>query len=119
MIPKQHPRWISEPNANTLEDVLDAFSSHTSIKRIRRTVKTNEKFSFKLAAEDLVREIILNLNSSKATSVGDFPVDMLKSTVDKNLPFVTKIIHFFLKMFFSQMSLKWLKLAVFSKVMIN
>ena len=36
----------NESNANTLEDVLDAFNSHPSIERIRRTIKTNEKFSF-------------------------------------------------------------------------
>ena len=28
-------------NANTLEDVLDAFNSHPIIERIRRTIKTN------------------------------------------------------------------------------
>ena len=34
----------NESNANTLEDVLDAFSSHPSFERSRRTIKTNEKF---------------------------------------------------------------------------
>ena len=29
----------NESNANTLEDVMDAFNSHPSIERIRRTVK--------------------------------------------------------------------------------
>ena len=43
---------------NTLEDVLDAFNSHPIIDRIRRTIKTNEKFSFQPVPEDLVREII-------------------------------------------------------------
>ena len=31
----------NEINGNTLEDALDAFNSHPSIERIRRTVKTN------------------------------------------------------------------------------
>ena len=75
-----------------MEDVLDAFSSHPSIERVRRTVKTNEKFSFQPVSEDLVRKIILNLDGSKATPVGDIPTDMLKSTVDIHLPFITKII---------------------------
>ena len=68
-------------NANTLEDVLNAFNSHPSIERIRKTVKTNEKFSFETVPEDLVREIILSLNGSKASPSGDTPADMLKSTV--------------------------------------
>ena len=71
----------NERNANTLEDVLNAFNSHSSIKRIRKTVKTNEKFSFETVPEDLVREIILSLDGSQATPSGDTPADMLKSTV--------------------------------------
>ena len=42
----------------------------------------------------MVREIILNLDGSIATSVGDIPVNMLKSTVDIHVPFITKIINF-------------------------
>ena len=37
---------LKEDNANSLEDVLDAFSSRPTIDRISRTVKTNEKFHF-------------------------------------------------------------------------
>ena len=77
----------NESNANTLEDVLDAFNSHPSIERIRTIVETNEKFSFRSVPKDLVREIILSLDGSKATLVGDIPADMLKSTVDIHLPF--------------------------------
>ena len=84
----------NESNANTLEDVLDAFNSHPSIERIRTIVETNEKFSFRTVPNDLVREIILSLDGSKATLVGDIPADMLKSTVDIHLPFITKIINF-------------------------
>ena len=43
--------------------------------------------------EDLVREIILNVDGSKATPVGDIPTDMVKSTVDIHLPFITKMIN--------------------------
>ena len=68
-------------NANTLEDVVNAFNSHPSIERIRKTVKTNEKFSFETVPENLVREIILSLDGSKATPSGDTPADILKSTV--------------------------------------
>ena len=43
--------------------------------------------------EDLVQEIILNVDGSKATPVGDIPADMAKSTVDIHLPFITKMIN--------------------------
>ena len=83
-----------ESNANALEDVLDAFNSHPSIERIRRIVKTNENFSFQTVPEDLVRKIVLKLDGSKATPVGDIPANTLKSTVDIHLPFITKTINF-------------------------
>ena len=40
-----------------------------------------------------MRKIVLNLDSFKATPVGDIPVNMLKSTVDMHLPFITKILN--------------------------
>ena len=41
----------------------------------------------------MVREIILNLDGSKATPVGDIPSDILKSTVGIYFSFITKIIN--------------------------
>ena len=52
-----------------------------------------KEFSFQSVPEDLLHEIILSLDGSKATPVGDNPVDILKYTVDIHLPFITKIIN--------------------------
>ena len=57
----------------------------------------NEKFSFKFVAEDQVREVIMNLDSSKATHIGDTSVDILKSTIDIRLPFITNSINLSIK----------------------
>ena len=57
-------------------------------------IELNEKFSFKPVPDDLVREIILSLDGSQATPVGDIPAHMLKSMVDKHLLFIIKIIIF-------------------------
>ena len=43
--------------------------------------------------EDLAREEIMNLDGSKATPIGDISVDILKSTVDIHLPFITNSIN--------------------------
>ena len=43
---------------------------------------TNENFSFKFVTEDHLRQEIINLDGSKATPIGDKPVDVLNSTVD-------------------------------------
>ena len=61
----------------------------------------------------MVSEIILSLDGGKATPVGDIPADMLKSTADIHLLFITKIM-FLLEMVVSQMSENLLRLALFS-----
>ena len=35
----------------------------------------------------------MNLDDSKATSLGDIPIDMLKQTIDIHLPIMTQIIN--------------------------
>ena len=54
---------------------------------------TNEKFSFKYVTEDQLRELIMNLDSSKATPIGNISVDILKSSIDIHLPFITNSIN--------------------------
>ena len=53
---------------------------------------TNKKFPFKFVTEDQVREEIMNRDGSKANPIGDISVDILKSTVDIYLPFITNSI---------------------------
>ena len=40
-----------------------------------------------------MRKFIMNLDGSKATPVGDIPIDMLKQTIDIHLPIMTQIIN--------------------------
>ena len=54
---------------------------------------TNKNFSFEFMTEDLVREENMNLDGSKATPIGDISVNILKSTVDIHLPFITNSIN--------------------------
>ena len=46
-------------NANTVEDVLDAFNSHPSTERIKRIVKTDEKFSFHPVPQEVAPKPLL------------------------------------------------------------
>ena len=63
------------------------------LEELGETSKLMKKFSFQQITEDLVKKIILNLDSFKATPVRDITADMLKSTADIHLPFITKIIN--------------------------
>ena len=63
------------------------------LKELGEPLKLIKNFSFQPVPEDLVREIILSLDACKATPVGNIPADILKSTVDIHLPFITKIIN--------------------------
>ena len=61
------------------------FNAHPSVKRIRRNIETNEKFSFQQLTGDLVLKIILNLDSFKATPVGDILADNFMIDTLQNL----------------------------------
>ena len=75
---------------------------------------TNEKFSFKYVTEDQLRELIMNLDSSKATPIGNISVDILKSSIDIHLPFITNSINLSIEKACFSEELK-LKLAQSSK----
>ena len=49
----------------------------------------NEKLSSKFTTKDQVKEEIINLDGSKVSLIGDVFADVLKSTVDIQLPFIT------------------------------
>ena len=80
-------------NSENINDILEKHKNHPSVQEISQTFMTNKKFSFEFVTEDLVREEIMNLDGSKATPIGDISVDILKSTVDIHLPFITNSIN--------------------------
>ena len=82
----------SKGKLNNLEDILKAYESRLSIEKIKKAIKTTEKFSFHNLKDDEVQKIIMNLDGSKATPVGDIPTDMLKQAIDIHLLIKTQII---------------------------
>ena len=83
----------SKGKLNNLEDILKAYESRLSIEKIKKAIKTTEKFSFHNLKDDEVQKIIMNLDGSKATPVGDIPTDMLKQAIDIHLLIMTQIIN--------------------------
>ena len=80
-------------NARTINEILEKHKHHPSVHVINQAFMTNEKFSFKFVMEDLVREEVMNLDGSKAAAIGDISIDVLKSTVDIHLPYITNSIN--------------------------
>ena len=64
----------------TLEDILKKMIFTPSINKVRKTYESNKKFSFQQVTVEHVWQVILSIDGSKATSVEDIPVDMLKLT---------------------------------------
>ena len=62
----------------------------------KKNYESNKKFSFPQVTEEHVRQVILSIDGSKATPVGDIPADMLKVTLDIHLSLITKIINLLL-----------------------
>ena len=61
--------------------------------KIIKTYESNKKFSFQQVTEGDVRQVILSIDGSKATPVGDIPANMFKVTLDIRLSGITKIIN--------------------------
>ena len=76
---------MKEDNSSN-PDTLKMFNAHPSVEKIRRNIKIREKTSFQQVIKGLVRKMFLNLDSFKATPVGDISVDILKSTADTHFP---------------------------------
>ena len=77
-----------------LDDILEKFIFHPSIDKIRKTYEINKKFSFQQVTEEKVWQVLLSIDSLKATPVGDIPADMPEVTIDIHLSLITKIISF-------------------------
>ena len=84
---------ISSENIHDLEKL----KNYPSVHKISQTFMTNEKRSFKFVTEDQVREVIMHIDSSKATPISDISVDILKSTIDIHLPFIKNNINLSIK----------------------
>ena len=80
---------LNPNNSKNIKDILEKHKNHPSVRKISQTFMNNEKFSFKFVMEDQVIEVIMNLDSSKATLIDDISVDILKSTIDIHLPIIT------------------------------
>ena len=84
-------------NSENTNDTLEKHKNNPSVQKISQTFMTNERFPFKFLTDDQVREVIMNLYSSKATPIGDLSVDILKSTLDIHLSFITNSINLSIK----------------------
>ena len=76
-----------------MNDVLEIFKNRLSVHKIIQTFMTDEKFSFKIITEDILRKEIMNLDVCKPTPNGDICVRILKSTVDVHLRYIANIIN--------------------------
>ena len=83
----------SKGKLNNLEDFLKEIESHPSIEKTKKAINITEKFSFHHVKYDEVRKLIMNVDGSKATPVGDIHIDMLKQTIRIHLPVMTQTIN--------------------------
>ena len=84
-------------NSNTIENPINKatlkFSYHPSIMKIKDNVKVNssEIFKFNIVSEDDIGNILLNLDTSKATSSNSIPC--LRDNKDIFIPLITKFFN--------------------------
>ena len=76
-----------------MNDLLMRFKGHPSIKKIDEIFPTGKIFFFRNVTNDDVQNEILSLDNSKATQLGDIPVNLLKGTTDISVGILTSIIN--------------------------
>ena len=66
-----------------------------SIDKIRKTYESNKKFSFEQVTGLHVRQVILSIDDSNATLVGDVPAEVIRIILNIHISLITKIIKLF------------------------
>lgn len=69
------------------------YSMHSSIARIKNTVKIPKEYSFENIDKEFIEKVIKNLNSKKSGPQNDIPVKILKLNADFVSPFIIKIFN--------------------------
>ena len=80
-----------ESNSNSIEDIIDMYSNHPSILKIKEHITINEKFSFKETTKNEIQDNIKLLNTKKITVDGDIPSKMLILTNEISSEIITNI----------------------------
>ena len=67
------------------------FQGYQSILKIKEVLYVTDLFSFHEVNEDEIRKEISKLDGSNANPVGNIPAEMLKSTINVPVSFITKL----------------------------
>ena len=74
-----------------IHQLLD--QDHQYILKIKKALNAADLFSFHEITQDEIRKKISKLDGSKASPVGDILAEMLKSTIDTYVSYLTKIFN--------------------------
>ena len=84
---------LKRDSENLVYNIKKKFQNHQNIFKIKKTFDVTDLFSFHEITEDETQKEISKLDGSKATTVGDIPVKILKSAIDVHVSLLTKIIN--------------------------
>ena len=72
--------WPLQSNVSSdkVQNIIENFSNHPSIIKIKHKFKLNKKFSFQCVSEATARKVVKSLPSDKATA-GEIPINVLKN----------------------------------------
>ena len=71
--------WPLQPNIfyGRMQSIVQTFSNHPSIIKIKQKIKLSKKFSFQYVSEATAWKVVKNMPSDKAAA-GEIPVKVLK-----------------------------------------
>lgn len=90
---KDNESWLNYIKYQNINENLQLYPT-SSVHKIKQTFITDGKLSFKIITKNIVRKEISQLDSLKASPNSDIPANILKSTVDIYIPYITNITNF-------------------------
>ena len=85
-----------EDNQRTLNEILDQYKNHESVRLIKESIKrnaTDQSFMFKFVSEHEVRKVIKGLSSKKAAGYDELPAQFIKKIAFKLVKPLTWLIN--------------------------
>ena len=76
-----------------IDDIIQSYRNHPSIKKINQKVNTSEKFSFQEVDETQMKQKILKLNGKTSAGPDAIPPKIIKDSISVVTPYLTKLFN--------------------------
>ena len=81
----------SDINCRSIDNILENFKDHPSIRKINSQCQLDEPFNFSVSNTNIIKNDMRKLNPNKPTTEGNIPVKVLVDNIETCAPFISNI----------------------------